>query len=79
MPKFEVILPCTMSVIMIVDAVDKEDAVDKALEEPLICKIDGDEGKSVSVWEFEAHREVVKGNVFYGVQNEPEVTLAEYD
>jgi hypothetical protein len=34
MPKFEVILPCTMSVIMIVDAVDKEDAVDKALEVP---------------------------------------------
>ncbi len=64
---------------MIVDAVDKEDAVDKALEVPLICRIDGDEGNSVSVWEFEAHRVVVKGNVLYGVQNEPEVTLAEYD
>ena len=78
MPKFEVILPCTMSVIVIVDAVDKEDAVDKALEVPFSVKVSDGE-KNVDVWEFEAHREVTKGNVFYGVQNEPEVTLAECD
>jgi hypothetical protein len=78
MPKFEVILPCTMSVHMIVDAVDREDAVDKALETPFSVKI-AHESKKVEIWEFEAHREVVKGDVFYGVQNEPKVTLAEYD
>ncbi len=63
---------------MIVDAVDREDAVDKALKTPFSVKITHGSEK-VEIWEFETHKIVVQGNVFSGVQNEPEVTLAEYD
>ena len=79
MPKFCVSIPCTLAVAVEVEAEDKESAKAAAFELPFRCEIKGEEGETVDIeiLEFEAHKQIVKGNVFYGVQNEVEVTQIE--
>jgi hypothetical protein len=76
MPKFSVIIPCTLSIAAKVEAEDKESAKAAAFELPFRCEIKGVEGNTVDIeiLECEAHTQIVKGDVFYGVQNEVEVT-----
>jgi hypothetical protein len=73
MAKYSVIIPCTLSVQVIVDAENKEDALAKAFDVDFyVDKVAGAE-----LCDFRAHGQIVKGNVFYGVQNEVEVCLIE--
>ena len=75
MPKYSVIIPCTMTVLVEVQADDEKQAKEKAFETNFCAEVkDGGE-----VLEFEAHEQIVRGNVFYGVQNEIEVSEIEND
>jgi hypothetical protein len=54
-----------------IEATSEEEAKEKAFEPAnFLVKV---EGKSVELCEFEMHEKIVKGNVFYGVQNQVEV------
>jgi len=74
MAKYSVLIPCTLSVDVTVEADSEEEALSKALDVDFSVKIDDGADKAM-IHEFEAHEEIVKGNVFYGVQNEIEVML----
>jgi hypothetical protein len=75
MPKYSVIIPCTMTVLVEVQADDEKQAKEKAFETNFYAEVkDGGE-----LLEFEAHEQIVRGNVFYGVQNEIEVSEIEDD
>jgi hypothetical protein len=75
MPKYSVIIPCTMTVLVKVQAGDKKQARDKAFETNFSVEVwDGGE-----VLDFEAHEQIVRGNVFYGVQNEIKVSEIKND
>jgi hypothetical protein len=75
MPKYSAIIPCTMTVLVKVQADDKKQAKEKAFESNFYVEAkDGGE-----VLEFKAHEQIVRGNVFYGVQNEIEVSEIEDD
>lgn len=76
MPKFDVFVPCTVSICVTVDADNKEHAKEIAFDMQWGIKIDRenlDNTADVEIEEFQLHEQVVKGNVFYGVQNELEV------
>lgn len=74
MAKYSVLIPCTLSVDVTVEADSEEEALSKALDVDFSVKID-DGADRAMIHVFEAHEEIVKGNVFYGVQNEVEVML----
>jgi hypothetical protein len=75
MPKYSVIIPCTMTVLVEVQADDKKQAKEKAFATNFCAEVkNGGE-----LLEFEAHEEIVRGNVFSGVQNEIEVSEIEDD
>ena len=74
MTKYSVLIPCTLSVDVTVKADSEEEALSKAFDVDFSVKID-DGADKATIHEFEAHEEIVKGNVFYGVQNEVEVML----
>jgi hypothetical protein len=76
MPKFSVIIPCTRSIAVEVEAEDEKSAKTAAFDLPFRCEIKAEDGKTVDIeiLELAAHEQIVKGNVFYGVQNEVEVT-----
>jgi hypothetical protein len=78
--KFNVFVPCTASICVTVDAESEEEAKQLALDAPWALKV-GTEGcdntMDIAICEFEAHEQITKGNVFYGVQNEIEVCEAE--
>ena len=78
MAKYSVLIPCTLSVDVTVEADSEEEALTKALDLDFSVKID-DGADNAKIHEFEAHEEIVKGNVFYGVQNEVEVMLIDDD
>lgn len=74
MALYSVLIPCTLSVNVEVEANSEEEALSRAYGVDFSVKIDDGSDKA-AVHELEAHTQVVKGNVFYGVQNIPEVTL----
>ena len=64
-----------MTVLVEVHADDEKQAKDKAFETDFRVEVkDGGE-----VLEFESHEQIVRGNVFYGVQNEIEVNEIDDD
>jgi hypothetical protein len=76
MPEYSVLIPCTMSVNIIVEAGSKEEALSKAFDASFSVKID-EGAECVDICDFETHEKIIKGNVFYGCQNETEVNLIE--
>jgi len=78
--KFDVFIPCTVSICVTVDAESEEEAKQLALDAPWRIKIDAngcDNTMDIAICEFEAHEQIAKGNVFYGVQNKIEVYVCE--
>jgi hypothetical protein len=81
--KFDVFIPCTASICVTVDAESEEEAKQLALDAPWRIKIDAkgcvicDNTMDIAICEFAVHEQIIKGNVFYGVQNEIEVCEAE--
>jgi hypothetical protein len=78
MPKYVVAVPCTMSVLVYVEAKNKESAKTAALNASFVAYvkpeiIPGNDVLNIEVDEFEAHECITKGNFFYGVQNEVKV------
>jgi hypothetical protein len=73
MPKYDVILPLTASVIIRVDAENEKQAIENALEGNLNIEVSGD----FDLYECELHKHITQGNVFYGVCNEAYVEEVE--
>lgn len=65
MKRYTVLLPITGVICVEVEAETEKDAIDAALS--------SDDLTTDKIEEWEAHRQIVKGNVFYGSQNEAEV------
>ncbi len=84
MPKkksYSVLVPATMSISILVEAESEEDAVEAAFSAPFSLKIkmDKDADCGAEIGEFEMHRKVCRGNMFYGVLNEIEVECLDGD
>ena len=62
-----------MSICFQVQAENPEDAIAKALETELTARVLDAHNNNVRIEDFEMHRHVTQGNVFYGVLNELEV------
>ena len=75
MPRYNVIMPCTMSILLSVEAENKEAAKNAAFQLDFSIEISG-EGEP-EILEFESHETVCRGNIFCGVLNEIEVEDAE--
>ena len=73
MNTYTVYAPCTMSICFQVQAENPEDAIAKALETELTARVLDAHNNNVRIEDFEMHRHVTQGNVFYGVLNELEV------
>ncbi len=71
MAKYSVLIPCTASVVVEVEADNAERAKDIALDTEFEVKVSG----GAQLHEFEVHSEIVRGNVFYGVLNSIEADL----
>jgi len=69
MPKYSVLIPCTASIFVEVDAENEENAKLAALDADFRVEVTGD----ADLHEFEVHEQIVRGNVFSGVANEIEV------
>ena len=76
MKTWNVTIPCTMAVVVTVEAEDEEGAKQAAMCVALEVDIKSDENSSADISEFETHEQIVKGNVFYGCLNEIEVEEA---
>ncbi len=72
MKTYYVSIPCTMTVCVTVDAETEEEAKQKAFGVDFDVNVTGD--NDACLQDFEAHEQIVKGSVFYGVQNEVDVT-----
>jgi len=72
MPSYHVFLPFTGSFFIEVEADSEEAAKDAAFERDILLEAEGAE-----IHEWDTHKHIVQGNVFYGVQSEIEVEPAE--
>ena len=70
--EYEVLIPLTGYVSVIVEAESSEEAKDKAFVEDFYIDLKS-ESNNVQLQEFETHEHIVRGNVFYGTLNEIEV------
>lgn len=75
MANFDVLIPVTMSISVLVEANSREEAIAKAFDEEFYFTLAGND--NVVIVESELHTEVCTGNVFHGVLNAIEVS--EYD
>jgi hypothetical protein len=73
MKTYAVLVPCTVSICFEIEAENVEDAIDKALETDLTARVVDQHGNDIDVEDFEMHRHVTQGNVFYGVLDRIEV------
>ncbi len=73
MKTFTVLVPCTLSICFEVEAEGKIDAISKALQTEFTVRVIDENQVDVNVEQFEIHEYVIKGNVFYGVQDKIEV------
>lgn len=71
MPRYSVLIPCTCSILVEVEANTASEAKQAALDCDFDVKVSGD----AELHELEVHEEIVKGNVFYGVLNSIEADL----
>jgi hypothetical protein len=84
MPRFTVFIPCTGSISVELEAENEDQAKEKALEAPwTMDKISTENGQALDgmtahIYEWEMHKQITKGNAFYGVQNEIEVCMADF-
>lgn len=69
MKTYSVALPITGVLVLDVEASSEEEAIDKAMDEATLDHLE----------EWEAHKKIVQGNVFYGNQNEAEAMLVDED
>lgn len=69
MKTYSVRVPFSGYVFVDVKANNEKDVVDKALEAPLTMDLKQEDGDFAD-YEWELHRQIVKGNVFYGNLNE---------
>ena len=72
MPSYRVFLPFTGVFFFEVEADSEEAAKDVAFEKDITLGAEGAE-----IYEWDTHKHIVQGNVFYGVQSEIEVEPAE--
>lgn len=63
MRRWSVRIPVTGFALVEVNAEDEESAIERVLEEGVAL---------TDVEEFDTHRHVVRGNIFYGTLNEPD-------
>lgn len=73
MKKYNVIIPCTMGVMVTVEAEDEEAAKEASFQVDFRVNIVGDNAELV---EFETHDEISYGNVYCGCVNKIEVLEA---
>ena len=73
MPRYTVTIPCTMAVVVSVEADDEEGAKEAAFNVDFNVELKGDPDASPEIIEFETHEQITKGNVYYGCINEMEV------
>lgn len=66
MKNYQVTVPITGIAFISVQAESEQEAIQKAMDNVTINEVES----------WEAHEHIVKGNVFYGVQNEVECELA---
>lgn len=76
MTTYTVYVPCTLSICFEIEAENSEDAIIKALASDLSARVMDEQRNDVCIEEFEMHRCVAEGNVFYGVLNEIQVEEA---
>ena len=69
MPRYSVLIPCTASIVVEVDAESEEAAKLAALDADFRVEVSGD----ADLHEFDVHEQIVRGNVFSGVANEIQV------
>jgi hypothetical protein len=69
MPKYSVLVPCTCSIVVEVNAENEKAAKLAAFEADFRVEVTGD----ADLHEFEMHEQIVRGNVFSGVANKIEV------
>lgn len=75
MKTYYVSIPCTMTVSVTVEAETEEEAKEKAFDVDFKVDVTGDNDACIE--EFETHERITRGNVFYGVQNEVDITEAD--
>ena len=76
MPEYNVLIPCTMSISVSVEAENKEEAKSKALDVDLRVNLESDDPAGPEIYEFEMHRQIVEGNIYYGCINKMDVEEA---
>ena len=74
MKKYNVIIPCTMGVMVTVEAEDEKAAKEASFQVDFRVKI---VGKNAELVEFETHDRISYGNVYCGCVNEMDVQEAE--
>lgn len=75
MPTYEVIIPGTFSLLVQVEADDPKEAENIAMGTDVRFETHG----KCELLEMDLHREITRGNIFYGVQNTIEVIEVEGD
>ena len=70
MPEYNVLIPCTMSISVVVEAENEEEAKNKALDVDLRVKLESDDPVGPEIYDVGMHRQIVQGNVYYGCTNE---------
>ena len=73
MTEYSVLIPCTMSISVVVEAENKEEAKRKALDVDLRVKIESDDTADPQVNYFKMHRMIADGNLYHGCINEMDV------
>lgn len=76
MPEYNILIPCTMSISVGVEAENEEEAKNKALDVDLRVKLESDDPMGPEIYEFETHRQICQGNIYYGCINEIDVQEA---
>ena len=74
MKKYNVIIPCTMGVMVTVEAEDEKAAKEASFQVDFWVKIVGENAELVA---FETHDRISYGNVYCGCVNEMDVQEAE--